>query len=552
MLPGGGPVQRAAANRTGLPDGLKAGVEALSGLSMDDVRVHRNSAEPGKMGALAYARGSAIHLGPGQERHLPHEAWHVVQQKRGLVKTTMRVHETPINDDPGLEAEAEAKGLSAQRHSVTAAQRIAASPAAFPVAPLQRRRGEGVIQPFGFPAWASTMATDAATGLASWWRGPAINYQRAQFNRQQPPPPARGVLVRNTVIALNALDPTLVKLPRLRELVDALVALYADAMLMEIQGINAQHVPAKSKARSRAALYKGKRDLLALRLEIEKAYQTTIRAESGMSATAIQQQVQAVKAAGAFLAGRGGSITATLTSAPANKTGRREPRTYHHNGAAVDDRSIDVRAIAIAKAVQADNFVPELVVGLPTGGVQIAARVAGYFHATNLSAPKLMALRPRFVKPPGLGGAITPAEQATINASDVMSAIMSHQLDQPGAPLKILVVDDFSQSGSSVEQAKAQIQAQFDRLGRAVVIRTAVSRYTSAQIGGTIGANEAPNPIDYLAGQHASGTRGSISAQFLVGDDRRNFSALGNQYLGDADKGWLDEGEDALQEANAL
>ena len=29
--------------------------------------------------ALAYAQGSDIHLAPGQEQHLPHEAWHVVQ-----------------------------------------------------------------------------------------------------------------------------------------------------------------------------------------------------------------------------------------------------------------------------------------------------------------------------------------------------------------------------------------------------------------------------------------------------------------------------------------
>jgi hypothetical protein len=70
-------------SRSGLPVALKAGVEQLSGLAMDDVRVHRNSPEPARLGAFAYAQGSDIHLGPGQERHLPHEAWHVVQQKQG-------------------------------------------------------------------------------------------------------------------------------------------------------------------------------------------------------------------------------------------------------------------------------------------------------------------------------------------------------------------------------------------------------------------------------------------------------------------------------------
>jgi hypothetical protein len=33
-------------NKTGLPDNLKAGVENLSGMSMDDVKVHSNSIKP--------------------------------------------------------------------------------------------------------------------------------------------------------------------------------------------------------------------------------------------------------------------------------------------------------------------------------------------------------------------------------------------------------------------------------------------------------------------------------------------------------------------------
>lgn len=103
-----------APDRTRLPDRLKSGIETLSGVSMDDVCVHRNSASPGRIGAHAYAEGNDIHLAPGQERHLPHEAWHVVQQKRGRVRPTARLKGgTPINDDPGLEHEAEAMGARA-------------------------------------------------------------------------------------------------------------------------------------------------------------------------------------------------------------------------------------------------------------------------------------------------------------------------------------------------------------------------------------------------------------------------------------------------------
>jgi hypothetical protein len=107
------PAQRKQ-NGTGLPDNLKQGVEALSGMSMDGVQVHYNSAQPAQLNALAYARGNDIHVAPGQERHLPHEAWHVVQQAQGRVAPTMQMKSgVPINDDQGLEDEADVMGAKA-------------------------------------------------------------------------------------------------------------------------------------------------------------------------------------------------------------------------------------------------------------------------------------------------------------------------------------------------------------------------------------------------------------------------------------------------------
>ncbi len=102
------------ANDTGMPDNLKAGMESLSGVSLDHVQVHYNSAKPAQLNAHAYAQGSQIHLGPGQEQHLPHEAWHLVQQKQGRVKPTTETSDgTKINDDPGLETEADVMGAKA-------------------------------------------------------------------------------------------------------------------------------------------------------------------------------------------------------------------------------------------------------------------------------------------------------------------------------------------------------------------------------------------------------------------------------------------------------
>ncbi len=106
--------QAPRANNTGLPDQLKSGIESLSGLSMDDVRVHYNSSQPAQLNALAYAQGSVIHLAPGQEHHLPHEAWHVVQQAQGRVRPTMQMKDgVPVNDDAGLEREADLMGAKA-------------------------------------------------------------------------------------------------------------------------------------------------------------------------------------------------------------------------------------------------------------------------------------------------------------------------------------------------------------------------------------------------------------------------------------------------------
>ena len=104
------PMQKKA-NKTGLPNKLKTGIESLSGYSMDDVKVHYNSDKPAQLNAHAYAQGTDIHVATGQEKHLPHEAWHVVQQKQGRVKPTMQMRgKVNVNDDAGLEKEADVMG----------------------------------------------------------------------------------------------------------------------------------------------------------------------------------------------------------------------------------------------------------------------------------------------------------------------------------------------------------------------------------------------------------------------------------------------------------
>ncbi len=106
------PVQKHS-NSSKLPPQLKSGIESLAGISMDDVKVNYNSKKPSQLQAHAFAQGNQIHVAPGQDKHLPHEAWHVVQQKQGRVKPTVQMSGVSINDDKGLEKEADVMGAKA-------------------------------------------------------------------------------------------------------------------------------------------------------------------------------------------------------------------------------------------------------------------------------------------------------------------------------------------------------------------------------------------------------------------------------------------------------
>lgn len=93
-------------NDIGLPDQLKAGIASLFGMRMGHVKVHYNSDKPAQLLAHAYAQGSEIHVAPGQERHLPHEARHAVQQVQGNVVPTCVSKCVVLNNTPEMEREA--------------------------------------------------------------------------------------------------------------------------------------------------------------------------------------------------------------------------------------------------------------------------------------------------------------------------------------------------------------------------------------------------------------------------------------------------------------
>lgn len=93
-------------NNTGVPDPLLQKMEHLSGIDLSAVRVYYNSQKPAQIGALAYAEGTNIFIGPEQEEHLEHELWHVVQQLLGRAKVTDEVGGKKVDKRKSMEQEA--------------------------------------------------------------------------------------------------------------------------------------------------------------------------------------------------------------------------------------------------------------------------------------------------------------------------------------------------------------------------------------------------------------------------------------------------------------
>ncbi len=213
-----GPTIQKKANA--LPPNIQSGVEAISGYSMENVKVHYNSAKPALIQAKAYTQGDHIHVAPGEERHLPHEAWHVVQQKQNRVKPNNKSFSgVPINDDLSLEREADRMGSKAsafqsnqpvqlkilRTSSVDVVQRVLhiQNSDASPFTELKYKKMKRIIhnysaggEPWGimkhmaesgynfhYPNWGK--ATDKAKELASHGLERGLSYLRSGSNRER-------------------------------------------------------------------------------------------------------------------------------------------------------------------------------------------------------------------------------------------------------------------------------------------------------------------------------------------------------------------------------
>lgn len=105
-----------------LPEDVRAKMDAAFGFDFSSVRIHEGE-HAAELGALAYTQGSSIHFAPGQyaphsergQELLGHELAHVVQQAQGRVQATAQAKGAALNDDAGLEREADELGARAAR-----------------------------------------------------------------------------------------------------------------------------------------------------------------------------------------------------------------------------------------------------------------------------------------------------------------------------------------------------------------------------------------------------------------------------------------------------
>jgi hypothetical protein len=98
------------ANKTGIPDTMKALMEYTYQVSLNDVRVHYNATDKieqksKELGRTinAYAEYPDIYIAKGFEHCLQEEVKHIIQQLKGDVKPTGSVEGQKFNDDPRLE-----------------------------------------------------------------------------------------------------------------------------------------------------------------------------------------------------------------------------------------------------------------------------------------------------------------------------------------------------------------------------------------------------------------------------------------------------------------
>lgn len=150
----------------GLPIALSNQIKTLLGVDPAQAVIHKNSSKAAEIGALAFVQGHEIHFAPGKfnpntregKELIGHEFTHYKQQLQGLVQPTSEIAGMPLNDDAGLEGEADAIAakIAAEQGGAVAAQPVAKGGGA--PAPIQAKMEAAEPE-----AQAETAAPEAAS-----------------------------------------------------------------------------------------------------------------------------------------------------------------------------------------------------------------------------------------------------------------------------------------------------------------------------------------------------------------------------------------------------
>ena len=108
-------------SETKMPDNVQAKMEDSFNSDFSGVNIHKDSQSATDLGAQAYTQGNDVHFAPGKydpesqkgQELIGHELTHVEQQRQNKVAPTVQAKGVAINDDPGLEKEADEMGEKA-------------------------------------------------------------------------------------------------------------------------------------------------------------------------------------------------------------------------------------------------------------------------------------------------------------------------------------------------------------------------------------------------------------------------------------------------------
>lgn len=115
-----------------LPEDVQMKMESSMGHDFSGVNFETNSSKATDLGALAYAQGEEVHFAPGQfnpgstagQELIGHELAHVVQQREGRVQANAQAKGVGVNNDSGLESEADRVGRAAASADVSATTQL--------------------------------------------------------------------------------------------------------------------------------------------------------------------------------------------------------------------------------------------------------------------------------------------------------------------------------------------------------------------------------------------------------------------------------------------